>query len=289
MWNPKPKKINQKFVAGTPIVVIDLKTSKSLEFSSISETARHFNTYPKTIWRVVYGNKLYHSKYKIMVNDTKVKAFKKYKYIGYSAINNNLYLFSIMLILLVFIIILCILAYRVIIIYKEVYSDYIYNVHSIRINSNRQLLGYKFDKNSDLLYSNLLNINNSKISKFIEIDNSWKTKVKLGFYYKIINEVNLDFSSVVNSSIMNPIQPINSSPIIERIDLNTVFSKMVINTAPIIESMDSNSLSINSNRNSLTLNTSIDLLRSQNRNKELLNYQSNILYLLINNLSPSIY
>jgi hypothetical protein len=53
--------------------------------------------------------------------------------------------------------------------------------------------------------------------------------------------------------------------------------------------MDSNSLSINSNRNSLTLNTSIDLLRGQTRNKELLNYHSNILYLLINNLSPIIY
>jgi hypothetical protein len=106
-----------------------------------------------------------------------------------------------------------------------------------------------------------------------------------------MDEANLDFSSQGNISIMNSIHSVNPihSPIIERIDLNNVFNKMVINTAPIIESMDSNSLSINSNRNSLTLNTSIDLLRSQSRNKELLNYQSNILYLLINNLSPSIY
>lgn len=106
-----------------------------------------------------------------------------------------------------------------------------------------------------------------------------------------MNEVNLDFSSQGNVSIMNSIHSINStySPIIERIDLNNVFNKIVINTAPIVENMDSNSLGIFSNRNSLTLNTSIDLLRSQSRNKELLNYQSNILYLLINNLSPSIY
>jgi predicted glycosyltransferase involved in capsule biosynthesis len=104
-----------------------------------------------------------------------------------------------------------------------------------------------------------------------------------------MKEVNLDFSSAIDAAIIHPVHSINSSPIIERIDLNGVFNKIVINTAPIIESMDSNSLSINSNRNSLTLNTSIDLLRSQSRNKELLNYQSNILYLLINNLSPSIY
>jgi hypothetical protein len=106
-----------------------------------------------------------------------------------------------------------------------------------------------------------------------------------------MNEVNLDFSSAGNVSIMNSIHSVNSihSPIIERIDLNNVFNTMVINTAPIVESMDNNYLSIISNRNSLTLNTSIDLLRSQSRNKELLNYQSNILYLLINNLSPSIY
>jgi hypothetical protein len=104
-----------------------------------------------------------------------------------------------------------------------------------------------------------------------------------------MNEVNLDFSSAINSSTMNSIHSINSSPIIERIDLNSVFNNMVINTTSVVESMDNNPLSINSNRNSLTLNTSIDLLRGHSRNKELLNYQSNILYLLINNLSPSIY
>jgi hypothetical protein len=101
-----------------------------------------------------------------------------------------------------------------------------------------------------------------------------------------MNEVNVDFNSGANISVMSIV---NSSPIIERIDLSSLFNTMVINTAPVIETMDNNSLSINSNRNSLTLNTSIDLLGGQSRNKELLNYQSNILYLLINNLSPSIY
>jgi len=104
-----------------------------------------------------------------------------------------------------------------------------------------------------------------------------------------MNKVDLDFNSGANISLMNTINLGNSSPIIERIDLNNVFNAMVLNTAPIIDTMGNNSLSINSNRNSLRLNTSIDLLGGQSRNKELLNYQSNILYLLINNLSPSIY
>lgn len=101
-----------------------------------------------------------------------------------------------------------------------------------------------------------------------------------------MREVNLDFSSIENPSTINSIY---SSPIIERIDLNSVFNTMVINTAPLVETINNNSLSINSNRNSLTLNTSLDLLGNRTINKELLNYQSNILYLLINNLSPSIY
>lgn len=44
-----------------------------------------------------------------------------------------------------------------------------------------------------------------------------------------------------------------------------------------------------SNRNSIILNTSIALNKDKPRNVELLNYQSNILYLIINGLSPSLY
>lgn len=104
-----------------------------------------------------------------------------------------------------------------------------------------------------------------------------------------MGEINLDFSSQGNVTLINSVHSLNSSPIIERIDLNSVFNKIVINTTPILESMDNNFLSINSHINSLILNTSMDLLRGQSRNKELLNYQSNILYILINNISPSIY
>jgi len=43
------RKADKGFAVGTPVIIIDMKTNKSLEFSSISEAARYFNTYPKTI------------------------------------------------------------------------------------------------------------------------------------------------------------------------------------------------------------------------------------------------
>lgn len=43
------KNIHKKSVLGTPIIVLDSNTDQSFYFSSISEAARHFNTYPKTI------------------------------------------------------------------------------------------------------------------------------------------------------------------------------------------------------------------------------------------------
>ena len=101
-----------------------------------------------------------------------------------------------------------------------------------------------------------------------------------------MNEINLDFGSINISSVTT--NSVYSSPIIERININNIFNTFTTNTASIIEPTINN-LGISSNRNSLTLNTSLDVLNNRPRNKELLNYQSNILYLLINNLSLSIY
>jgi len=289
MWKLRPNKINHRFVAGTPVVVVDMKTSKSLEFSSISEAAKYFNTYPKTIWRIVYGNKLYYSRYKIMANDIKFKTFKKYKYICHIFIKNNYYIVVYITLLLIFLIILFIFVYKYIMVFKEIHGDYIYNVHGIRINKNKQILEYSFDKNSYLLYNNTLNTSNNKISRFIEVNKEWKfnANANLGIYKYIMNEINLDFSYTNNSLEINSIYP---SPIIERIDLNNVFNTLVVKITPIVETVNNNnSLILNNNRNSLTLNTSIDLFQDKYQGKELLNYQSNILYLLINNLSPSIY
>ncbi len=125
-----------------------------------------------------------------------------------------------------------------------------------------------------------------KISRFIEANRELKFNAKLGIYHCIINEISLDFSSRDTTLTINSVY---SSPIIERIDLNNIFNTLTSNTTFVPESVINNNLGINNNRNSLTLNTSIDAVTNRVRSTELLNYQSNILYLLINKLSPSIY
>ena len=55
------------------------------------------------------------------------------------------------------------------IVFKAIHSDYINNVHCIRINT-KHLLEYNTSINSNLLYSDYLNISNSKVSRFVEVD-----------------------------------------------------------------------------------------------------------------------
>ena len=297
------KRTNKRFVAGTPILVLDVKTNKSIEFLSFSEAARYFDTYPKTIWRIVYNDKLYLNRYKIkVINNNQAnreiinkvsfgQTFIVYFKYAYKWILENCSLISYVLLSIMFTTIFLVLITYIILAFKDIYSDYISTIHNIKINNFNPALHCNFNTNSDLVYNYRLNNPKGKTSEFIEVNREWFISAKLSIYQPIMDEANLDFSSQGNILIMNSIHSVNSihSPIMERIDLNSVFNNMVINTAPIVEAMDSNTLSINSNRNSLTLNTSIDLLRGHPRNKELLNYQSNILYLLINNLSPSIY
>ena len=67
----KDRRISKRFTLGTPIIVKDIITKKILVFTSISEAARYFNTYPKTIWRIVYSDKLYLDRYRITVKSIK--------------------------------------------------------------------------------------------------------------------------------------------------------------------------------------------------------------------------
>lgn len=291
---------NKRFVEGTPIAVLDTKTNKTIEFLSISEAARYFDTYPKTIWRIVYNDKLYLNRYKINIINNKVNGeinnkvsysttFIIYFKYGYKWILHNSSLISYILISIMFIAILLMLITYIVLVVKEIYSDYISTIHSTINNKFNPVLHYNLNQKNTLISNYLLNNTKAKTSRFIAVNREWFINAKLSIYQPIINEVNLDFSSAEGVSIINSATLVNSSPIIERIDLNSVFNKMVINTGLVAETMNNNSLSVNSNRNSLTLNTSLDLFQSQSRGKELLNYQSNILYLLINNLSPSTY
>lgn len=183
---------------------------------------------------------------------------------------------------------------------KEMYNEYIFNIYKIKVNRIQYILEHSFISSNNLDDNFRLSISSSKVNMLFNINNELKSeyvrvhnrsifqsmkKTNISIFQSIINEINLDF----NSCRFSGINSFNSSPIIERIDLNNVFNTLVANTVPISEPVIDNSVGINSNRNSLTLNTSVDSFINKPRNRELLNYQSNILYLLINKLSPSIY
>ena len=153
-------------------------------------------------------------------------------------------------------------------------------MHNIKINYMKHILEHRFVAKDNPSF-------NYKLSAYIyKVNKELVFKPNPGIYQTIMNEINLDFGSINISSVTT--NSVYSSPIIERININNIFNTFTTNTASIIEPTINN-LGISSNRNSLTLNTSLDVLNNRPRNKELLNYQSNILYLLINNLSLSIY
>ena len=49
IFTNKDKRAKKGVPLGTPLVVLDIKTKESFKFISISEAARYFKTYPKTI------------------------------------------------------------------------------------------------------------------------------------------------------------------------------------------------------------------------------------------------
>jgi len=286
IFTNRGKKIRKGFLFGTPIVVLDMKTKEIFEFASISEAARYFSTYPKTIWRIVYGHKLYLNRYQITVGNSYNNKLYAIIYVNflksiYKVFKNNRFFIVYMLLSMILIAMLYIFMYYVILVCKETYSEYIVNMNSIKANYYKCVIEHSFASKNSIVNASKSSVSMDKISRFVEVNKGWKLDANFGIYQCIISEINLDFSSTTYS--------VYTSPIIERIDLNSVFNNLVIKTAPITEFISNNSLSINSNRNSLTLNTSIDGLINRPRNTELLNYQSNILYLLINKLSPSIY
>jgi hypothetical protein len=118
---------------------------------------------------------------------------------------------------------------------------------------------------------------------------------RLGIYQSIINEINLDFRS---NNALPALNSTHSSPIIERVNLNNIFANAIASTRPTISIVDTttsasnNSLviqtqSIYNNRNYSIVDSLLMGPRSPGR--EILNYNSNVLYCLINGLSPSTY
>lgn len=210
-------------------------------------------------------------------------------------------------------ILICIIAYMVVIICLDLFNIYTQNLLEFRGNKLKFILEHRFTSNnqsSNYKFTDMAD----KISK-ISANNTWANlewQFKYTNFYSnltdilninsILSKINLDFGSMVNNStcfhasqeatatnnITLDNSVITSSPIISQANFNglSVSINPNISFDTIYPDMSHNPLGIYSNRDSLTLITG-DL--ATGRSKELLNYQSNILYCLINGLSPSLY
>jgi len=302
-----PKEIGTKRNKfGIPVLVLDLKTKESYAFVSIAEAARFFNTHPKTIWRIIYNNKLYLNRYQIMEKNNKsgIQYFIVYKHISdyfyyiLITIKHNKVFICRTLLFIMLGIIIYIFIYNIFILCINVYDQYIFTMREGRVSYNKCVLEHRLSLNQGLNNTNII-FNNFKPS-IIRIKNwryeyLFKPKLtplhdpngELGIYKSIINQINTDFKS---TGVFSGINSSYSSPIIERVNINSIFSNAIssMNTHNSIpNSLGIHGVDYSSNINFVVVDNV--LINSRLRTTELLNYQSNILYCLINGLSPSIY
>lgn len=291
---------------GISVIVLDLKTKQSYEYVSIAEAARSFNTHPKTIWRIVYHNKLYLNRYQIIEKKSKQLWEEKHIYIFYKYVclyfhflfkvikSNKIFIYRIFLFFILgFSIGILILFF--LIVFKDIYGQYIFALHEGKINYNRCVLEHK------ILLTHVLNANSGLINKsnligFRELRYEFLFNYKwiydynneIGIYQSIINEINYDFN--IDTGTFSGINSSYSSPIIERVNINNIFSNAIASTSTVNDTTSSlgiQGINYGSNRNFVIVDNL--LINTKLRSTELLNYQSNILYCLINGLSPSIY
>jgi hypothetical protein len=265
------------------------------------------DTHPKTIWRVVYNNKLYLNRYQIIEKKNKVgvlffmlylyeNSCKYFYYILKVIKSNQVFSYRVFLFILLGIFI-CIFIIFIVIIYKDIYDQYIFALREGKVNFNKCVLEHRLHINRILNNTNtdtVINITNyiGKEWRYEYIfKNKWtsipNTNSELGIYQSIVNEINLDFNAK-GTGTFSSINSSYSSPIFERVNINNIFSNAIASTNT---SNDfSNCLGIQgitySNINSLIVD---NILMNKVKITELLNYQSNILYCLINGLSPNIY
>lgn len=304
-----PKEIaTKRNKSGIPVVVLDLKTKQSYVYVSIAETARSFNTHPKTIWRIIYNNKLYLNRYKIIEQNHKLEVqffmFRFYKlifeylYYIFHFIKNNKVSICRILLFIILVIVICIFMYNIITLCRDIYDQYVFSVRENKVNHIKCVLEHKSSlnpvfNNTKITFSRarFINIKESRYDynfkvKWTDINN---TNSELGIYKSIMNEINLDFNAK-GTGTFSGINSSYSSPIIERININNIFSNAISSTNThnsIPNSLGIHGIDYSSNRNSFIVDNV--LMNTKIRTTELLNYNSNILYCLINGLSPSIY
>lgn len=236
-----------------PILLINVETGTYKEFLYMKDAATFLNTSHTQIRNYLNKNKPYKG-YIIKLNNN-------YKY--------RLYLFSIVktFTIIILIVFFTLFIYKLIIFNINFYT-YILNQYNLnKINSNSQFI--------DLMLNNRLKIYNNnnkfflivpkKLFYFININDGWIYNHKLyNFSYenwKNYNSIPWEFNSVLANTPM------------------IGFKKSIYNLIP------------TNNLPSLRLNTNVGLgiINEGPTPKELLNYQSNILFVWINGISPSIF
>lgn len=287
-----------------PVLVLDLKTKQSYEYASIAEAARSFDTHSKTIWRVIYNNKLYLNRYQIIeINKDKELEiwYNMYKYFNNIVIvikSNKAFIYHTLLYLILGFLI-CTFIFFILVFYKDIHDHYIFALREGRVNYNKCILEHKLTLNHVINNSNTVFITNK--FNFIDIkewrydfifNNKWTSINKtseLGIYQSIINEINLDFNDK-GTGTFTGLNSSYSSPIIERVNINNLFSNAISSASAVNDTTNSlgiQGINYGSNRNFVIVDNV--LMNTRLKTTELLNYQSNILYCLINGLSPSIY
>jgi hypothetical protein len=97
----------------------------------------------------------------------------------------------------------------------------------------------------------------------------------------------LDFN-IKGTETFSGINSSYSSPIIERVNINNIFSNALSSINIVNDTTNPLGIQgINNNRNFVVIDSA--LINTRLRTTELLNYQSNVLYCVINKLSPSLY
>jgi hypothetical protein len=289
---------------GTPVIVIDSKTNISSEYTSISKAARSLNTYPKAIWRKVQNKQSYKGRYLIIAKYS-YRSYQIYSNIIYKLLKNNYIIICYILSYILLSIIMYNYFFYMVLICKYLY--YSYNIDIISINNYENFFEDKFLLNNakqDIFNNTKTSLISQQINGLHDFNQKWKsecilknnnlfitsnTNNKIGIYQSIISQINLDFNTKTSFPTINSSNP---SPIIERININNIFSNAITATRNtsndiIYNSLELQTQGLHGNRNYVVVDGI--LMGHRPRASELLNYQSNILYCIINGLSPSTY
>jgi len=307
------KNIKRNKIEGIPVIVLDLNTNKSYKYPSITKAAKYFDTHPKTIWRKVQSQERYLERYLIMERYyfySKIY-FNILKYIStiykFFMYNDTIIVYILLVLFLFGYIMYKYLPYLVVLVI-DIYNNYL----------NVEVSNLKYTKEEvSPLKKNIFNylgesLASQKVEGLVEFNQEWRSvnllknksffikdfpfTLKSGIYQSIINEINWDFQSKTNA--FSTLHSSYSSPLIERVNINNIFSNAIASTRPSITIVDNfstdsttslviNTQSISNNRNYSIIDNTLIWPRSPGR--ELLNYNSNVLYCLINGISPSTY